>query len=415
MPSSYRYTGTYNEFDNRGTTLSDHTLDPTNQSNTGGGFWGPTAVLALVTPNSGTIPPGTVLILGDSIIAGTGDVPDSVYLQGYGQRSLENNIPFITLARGSTTLQEEVNAGTGQFSFINDDTIYSDVLIGLGRNDLISFSQSPAAVLANLTTLTARYSNAGLRTWCVTVPPTTISNDGWTTTANQAWLQTNYTTTGTVASGAGSIVLSSSSNVASGELVTVPTITSSLSSTLSNGSSLMVMTSVSALSAGEFVYGPGSSSGMTISSISGSTLTLSGTVTLPATLPSGVTYNFGTAIYPGTTITATSGATITLSHVTIGTISSGGTIDLGVFAPTSQVSGLESNRESYNTSLRGTGYLSYGCNELIDVDASMADPGGSYKWRTDLGAASVDGIHPNSVLHSKVISDGRFATSYISR
>jgi hypothetical protein len=43
---------------------------------------------------------------------------------------------------------------------------------------------------------------------------------------------------------------------------------------------------------------------------------------------------------------------------------------------------------------------------LIDVDSVMADPALSYKWRTDLGQASADGVHPSAVLHQAVINAG---------
>jgi hypothetical protein len=36
----------------------------------------------------------------------------------------------------------------------------------------------------------------------------------------------------------------------------------------------------------------------------------------------------------------------------------------------------------------------------------MADLGGSYKWRVDLGAGSIDGVHPAAAVHTAVVNAG---------
>jgi hypothetical protein len=186
MPGGYRYTGANNEFDSRGTSLSDHTLDPTNISNTGGGFWGPSAVLALVTPTGGLVGPGAVLILGDSIAAGTGDGPDALQNEGYIERSLDNNVPFVTAARGSTNAGEEAMQGNGQMALATDTGI-TDVLLELGRNDIWETHSAYIIVEGYIHTIASRYNAAGKRVWCFTATPTTDSTDGWTTLVNQSW------------------------------------------------------------------------------------------------------------------------------------------------------------------------------------------------------------------------------------
>jgi lysophospholipase L1-like esterase len=268
MPGGYRFIGANNEFDARSASLNDHTLDPTNISNTGGGFWGPVAVLALVTPPVGEAAPGAVLILGDSIATGTGDNPDPLlYTQGYIQRSLQNFVPFVTAARGSTDTGEEAAQGSGQFSLATDTGI-TDVLLELGRNDIWEKHVTSTVLEGFIQTVTARYNAAGKRVWCFTVPPTTQSTDGWTTLANQSW--------------GGSQVKSTD----------------------------------------------------------------------------------------------------------------------------------EVSRETYNSDLRTPAKLAgFGCYGLIDVTKYFDDPGGSGKWRVDLGSASVDGVHPSAVLHQAVVNSSILSPS----
>jgi hypothetical protein len=186
MPGGYRYTGANNEFDSRSTALNDHTLDPTNLSNTGGGFWGPSAVVALVTPAGGLPAPGAVLILGDSIAAGTGDVPDALQNEGYIERSLANNVPFVSAARGSTNAGEEAMQGNGQMALATDTGI-TDVLLELDRNDIWETHTAYTIVEGYIETIASRYAAAGKRVWCFTATPTTDSTDGWTTLVNQSW------------------------------------------------------------------------------------------------------------------------------------------------------------------------------------------------------------------------------------
>ncbi len=174
------------EFDNRGTSISDQTLIPSTLSNTGGGYWCPVDVLALVSMPSGQVAPGAVLILGDSIAAGTGDAADALGFQGYIQRSLENNVGFITAARGSTTAASVAAHGDGQYALSIDSGI-TDVLLEDGRNDLLSFNETDTQLENAISQIALRYVSGGKRVWCFTIPPTTQSNDGWMTLGNQSW------------------------------------------------------------------------------------------------------------------------------------------------------------------------------------------------------------------------------------
>ncbi len=400
-PGGFRYTGAQNEFDARGASLNDHTMDPTNLANTGGGFWGPVAVLGMVTTSGGNIPPGAVLVLGDSIATGTGDVPDALYLQGYIQRSLENNVPFVTAARGSTTAAEGALQGAGQFALATDTGI-TDVLLELGRNDIEQFSASAAGLEASITTIAARYSQAGKRVWCFTVPPTTISSDGWTTLANQSWIVTAETTSGSTPAGATSLTLSSVSGISAGQAIVIPPPTQSLNGTaVPAGSTIVTLASAASLYVGQAVYGPGVASGTVISGVSGNVLTLSKSTS--GVIPAYSTLVFGTGLAPATDVATVNQATnvVTLSVPTVAAVASGAAVDTGQAVANPD----ESARETYNAYLRtGTGLAALGCYGLVDDDLVMADAGGSHKWRVDLGSASADGVHPASALHTAMVA-----------
>ena len=245
------------EFDNRSTTPLDQTLVPVALSNTGGGYWCPVAVLGLVTLPAGQPSPGAVLILGDSIAAGTGDTADALGLQGYIQRSLENNIGFVTAARGSTTAFSVVAHGDGQYA-LSVDTGITDVLLEDGRNDILSFQVTDTQLETYIGQIATRYVQAGKRVWCFTIPPTTQSNDGWTSLGNQSWTVA-VANTGSSATGSGS--------------VSVP------------------MASLANLAVGQAVSGTGIAAGSVITALGANTITLSAPLT--AGLPAGTKLSFG--------------------------------------------------------------------------------------------------------------------------
>ncbi len=81
-------------------------------------------------------------------------------------------------------------------------------------------------------------------------------------------------------------------------------------------------------------------------------------------------------------------------------------------APQASGSGLEVQREAYNSFARANWRNGGGaCTGLIDIDAVVADQGGSAKWRTDLGQASADGVHPSAVLHQAAVNAGILSPS----
>lgn len=331
----------FQEFSSRGTSVNDQTMTPVTLSNSGGGYWGPVSLLALVTPTQGQTAPGAVLVLGDSIAAGTGDNPDALGLEGYIQRSLENNVPFITAARGSTTAFGLAAHGDGQYA-LGVDTAVTDVVLEVGRNDIEQFGLSAQQLESSISTIASRYTNAGRRVWCTTIPPTTYSNDAWTSLANQAFPYTvNPTGASATNSGANQVVMASVSNIAIGQQAAA------------NGTS--------------------------------------------DTPPQ--------PIAPGTAVTGVNAATstITLSTPTTGSIAAGTKLYFGTQSAGSAP--LEVQRQAYNSYARSVyGKGGSPCSGLLDVDAIMADQAGSGKWRTDLGQASADGVHPSAALHQAVVN-----------
>ncbi len=245
------------EFDSRSTTGSDQTMIPTVLSNTGGGYWCPVALLGLVTVSPGQSAMGSILILGDSIAAGTGDTADTLGFQGYIQRSLGNNIGFITAARGSTTAFSVAAHGDGQYALSVDSGV-TDVLLEDGRNDILSFQETDVQLEASVTQITARYGNAGKRVWCFTIPPSTQSNDGWATLSNQSWTVAVANTAGTATPA---------------------------------GNSAITMASVVNLAVGQAVSGQGIAAGTAITAINGTTLTIS--VPVAAAIPAATRLGFG--------------------------------------------------------------------------------------------------------------------------
>ena len=245
------------EFDNRSTSPVDQTMVPLALPNRGAGTGGRGPGLGGVPRPPGQPSPGAVLILGDSIAAGTGDNADALGLQGYIQRSLENNIGFVTAARGSTTAFAVVAHGDGQYA-LSVDTGITDVLLEDGRNDILGFQVTDAQLEAYVLQITTRYSQAGKRVWCFTVPPTTQSNDGWASLSNQSWTVAVANTGSTAAS---------------------------------IGSASVTMSSLANLAIGQAVSGPGIAAGSVIGALGSNSITLS--VPLTAALPAATKLSFG--------------------------------------------------------------------------------------------------------------------------
>jgi hypothetical protein len=211
------------EFSMRGTGLVDQTLNPSTGSNTGGGYWTPVTVLGLLTT---TAP--AVLILGDSIAAGTGDGADANGRMGFIQKSLSNNTPWVSLARGSTTAGQAYQSGNVGFYAFAVETGITDVLMQWCRNDIFIAASSALYLRQILTTLAAPFVAAGQRVWAFTCLPYTTSSDGWVSAASQSFAGGTLVSLAAPASaGATTLSVTSTSGVAVGQAVSAPGVTGS--------------------------------------------------------------------------------------------------------------------------------------------------------------------------------------------
>ncbi len=312
--------------------LPDHTLDQAVPSNSGGGYFAPWTVLGQVSA-----PTPSVLIVGDSIAAGTGDAADAYGRMGYIERSLGNAVPWASIARGSTTavqmtsrpqLLQQAAAEIGA----------TDVLLEYNRNDL-NASGNPitaAATEANLVALAQPLETAGIRVWVFTCPPTTASQDGWATASGQFLVQQQTSTTAAISPGQTSVTLLTGAGIQNGELVAA-----------ANG------------------------------------------------LP----------VFPAGTTVTVSGNTVTFSAAAIGGQGSGGALAFGTRTPGAATTPIEMQREQYNSFMRAN-WRSQGYAGLVDMDAQVEDPRNVGLWRTDLGVASAEGVHPSAALHNQLVASG---------
>ena len=259
------------EASTRGTAVADATLAPTMPANTGGGYFCPVAVLGLVTLGAGQPQPGAVLIVGDSIVAGTGDNMDAggLGIMGYVQRSLGNAVPWISAARGSTLAYGEAASGRGQYA-LSVDTGITDVFLELNRNDLESLQLAASVTETAVAQAGAPYLAAGKRVWPFTCPPSTYSSDGWTSLANQGFPAAAQALAAAVASGSTTATLAGTTSVATGQVVT------------------------------QGATSPALSAGTTVSSISGSVVTLSSATI--GTIAAGSKLYFGTQSASASTV-----------------------------------------------------------------------------------------------------------------
>lgn len=177
---------------NRGMNLPDLSLSPYQPANSGGGFWPPVAILGLLADAK---PRPAVLIVGDSIAAGTGDLADSSGRMGYIQRSLGNAIPWASVARGSTTATQAAAATRGLYR-LAEEANCTDVLLEYCRNDINAgvAALGSFSVKTMVASVAAPFITAGMRVWVFTCPPTTNSTDSWTTAANQSIPSPSYET-----------------------------------------------------------------------------------------------------------------------------------------------------------------------------------------------------------------------------
>ena len=101
-----------------------------------------------------------------------------------------------------------------------------------------------------------------------------------------------------------------------------------------------------------------------------------------------------------TPVTNTTDAYATTANQTFtGTPPAGGSVSWGNFDGTDDTTG----RRLLNANIRSGAVT--GSDGVIDVAVSVEAAGDPRKWRVDLGQPTVDGVHPQAVLHRQVATD----------
>ena len=340
------------DLDNRGASETDQTLLPTTLSNSVCGFFFTVEVLGLVTLNPGVAQPGAVLILGDSIAAGTGDNLDAggYGWMGYVQKSLGLAVPWISLARGSTLAYGEAVQGRGQYAF-SVDTGITDVFLELCRNDLESMQLAASVTEMAVAQSAAPYLAAGKRVWPFTCPPSTYSNDGWASAVNQGF----------------------------------PAAVQTLGSTAASGSTVLTLAAVGSITAGQIVS-QGSTmgaiqAGTTVQAVGVSSLTVTLSTTTAGTLTSGTKLYFGTPNVTASAVEVQRQAYNAYMRSSYGSLALQPPIDIDAV-----VADASGRWRVYSVVSNGT---------------------------TTVVAGTIDGVHPSPVAHAAAVSAGIIPVSSI--
>lgn len=123
----------------------------------------------------------SVIIIGDSLSAGTGDTEAASRdgKVGVVARSL-GSIPFVNIGRGSAQAQFWTAEAIGANAVIQKA---SNLVIVLGSND-INGGQTAAQVIANIQAIAA-LARPGQKVYVCTILPRSTSSDSWATLVNQ--------------------------------------------------------------------------------------------------------------------------------------------------------------------------------------------------------------------------------------
>lgn len=156
--------------------LTDKTMGGT-IVDSGNGWSVPPLAIVGMTSNA------SVVIIGDSLAAGTGDTEAAGRDGKVGviARSL-GNIPFVNIGRGSATAQSWASQAIGANAVIQES---SHLIVVLGSNDINGF-QTKAQVIASLQSVAA-LARSGQKVYICTMLPrqSVASDDNWATLAGQ--------------------------------------------------------------------------------------------------------------------------------------------------------------------------------------------------------------------------------------
>lgn len=150
-------------------------------TNNGQRVYGPTGIFGVARTRVPT--PPAIVIIGDSIAAGSGDT--GAFLDwGYIERALNLNYPFQQLAYPSETVDGWMQQGGAtrfrRASIMERITGATAILCELGINSIGNVNWQP-----NLDAVWAYLATFGVPVYQTTITPNTTSTDGWVTTVNQ--------------------------------------------------------------------------------------------------------------------------------------------------------------------------------------------------------------------------------------
>lgn len=121
--------------------------------------------------------------VGDSIMAGKGDVADMSSLQGYSARAFGGRYAFLNVGVSSDTLQNFITSNAKRRALVN--AYCTHVILEYGSNDVIN-GRTAAQILADTLTILGYFP--GKKLAICTLTPRVTSTDSYVTVANQTVL-----------------------------------------------------------------------------------------------------------------------------------------------------------------------------------------------------------------------------------
>jgi lysophospholipase L1-like esterase len=146
-----------------------------------GGYYKPIAIMGRTSVKKPTTK--SALLVGDSIMWGTGDSTTPRDYIGYTQTALYNKRPLVVIARPSETAQG-FNVVTNRMFRMQMIKHCGFVVSNYGIND-IRASRTLAQVQNDLLAIWNMFNKMGLPVFQNTITPSTTSTDSWATTGNQ--------------------------------------------------------------------------------------------------------------------------------------------------------------------------------------------------------------------------------------
>lgn len=155
--------------------LTDKTLSGT-ITDSGNGWSVPPLAIVGMTRNA------SVVIIGDSLSAGTGDSEAASHDGKIGVIARSLTVPFVNIGRGSSTASGWATQAAGANAVIQKG---SHLIMVLGSND-INGGQTSSQVIASIQSVAA-LARSGQKVYCCTMLPrqSVASDDDWATLAGQ--------------------------------------------------------------------------------------------------------------------------------------------------------------------------------------------------------------------------------------